>query len=54
MRSAVETVFAAEKHAIGLFIRFIGIDRTTTEIRLANLTYNVSRYLWITGKAATA
>ena len=54
VRSAVETVFAAEKHVFGLFIRTIGIAHATTKIGLANLTYNVRRYLWITGKAATA
>ena len=54
MRSAVETVFAAEKHMFGLFIRTIGMARATTKIGLANLTYNVRRYLWIMGKAATA
>ena len=54
VRSAVETVFAAEKHVFGLFIRTIGIARATTKIGLANLAYNVRRYLWIKGKAATA
>ena len=54
VRSAVETVFASEKHVFGLFIRTIGIARATTKIGLANLAYNVRRYLWITGKAATA
>jgi IS5 family transposase len=54
VRSAVETVFAAEKHVFGLFVRSIGIARATTRIGLANLVYNVRRYLWIDGRAASA
>jgi IS5 family transposase len=54
VRSAVETVFAAEKHIFGLFVRSIGIARATTRIGLANLVYNVRRYLWIDGRAAPA
>lgn len=54
VRSAVETVFAAEKHVFGLFVRSIGIARATTKIGLANLVYNVRRYVWIDGRAAAA
>jgi IS5 family transposase len=54
IRSAVESVFAAEKHVFGLFVRSIGIARATTRIGLANLVYNVRRYLWIDGRTASA
>ena len=54
IRSAVETVFAAEKHRFGLFIRTIGIARAATKIGLANLTYNVRRFIWIQGRALSA
>jgi len=54
VRSAVERVFAAEKHGFGLFIRTIGIDRARTKIGLANLAYNLRRYLWISRKSAPA
>jgi IS5 family transposase len=54
VRSAVETVFAAQKHVMGLFIRTIGIDRATTKIGLANLVYNVRRYLWLDSRVACA
>ena len=54
VRSAVETVFAAEKHVFGLFIRSIGMARATTKIGLANLVYNVRRYLWLSGRSAPA
>lgn len=53
-RSAVESVFAAEKHVFGLFVRSIGIARAPTRIGLANLVYNVRRYLWIDGRTASA
>jgi IS5 family transposase len=54
VRSAVETVFAAQKHVMGLFIRTIGIDRAATKIGLANLVYNLKRYLWLDGRAVSA
>jgi len=47
VRSAVETVFAAQKHRFGLFVRTIGLARARTKIGLANLTYNLKRFLWI-------
>ena len=54
VRSAVETVFAAEKHRFGLFVRTIGIKRAATKIGLANLAYNVRRFIWIEGRALPA
>ena len=47
MRSAVEAVFAAQKHRFGLFVRTIGLARATVKIGLANLTYNMRRLVWI-------
>lgn len=47
VRSAVETVFAAQKHRFGLFVRTIGLTRARTKIGLANLAYNLKRFLWI-------
>src|SRR5829696_8023167 len=47
VRSAVETVFAAQKHRFGLFVRTIGLARATMKIGLANLTYNMRRLVWI-------
>jgi transposase, IS5 family len=39
-RSAVEHVFAGQKHRMGLFIRTIGIARARIKIGMANLAYN--------------
>ena len=47
VRSAVEAVFAAQKHRFGLFVRTIGLARATVKIGLANLTYNMRRLVWI-------
>jgi hypothetical protein len=54
VRSAIETVLAAEKHVFGLFVRTIGIARASTKIGLANLAYNVKRYLWLGTRAKHA
>lgn len=54
VRSAVESIFADQKCALGLVIRTIGLARATTKIALANLTYNLRRYLWLTERPKTA
>ena len=54
VRSAVETVFAAQKHRFGLFVRTIGLARATVKIGLANLTYNMRRLIWIEQRKAPA
>ena len=54
IRSAVETVFAAQKHRFGLFVRTIGLARARTKIGLANLAYNLNRFIWIETRAAAA
>ena len=52
--SALETVFAAQKHRFGLFIRTIGAARAKTKIGLANIVYNASRMLWLHGRTLPA
>lgn len=47
VRSAVETVFAAQKHRFGLFVRTIGATRASVKIGLANIAYNVTRFIWL-------
>jgi IS5 family transposase len=54
VRSAIETVFAAQKHRFGLFVRTIGLARATVKIGLANLTYNMRRLIWIEQRKALA
>ena len=54
VRSAVEHVFAGQKHRMGLFIRTIGIARARIKIGLANLTYNFQRLAWLEGRTASA
>jgi hypothetical protein len=45
IRSRVEHVFADQKSQTGLFIRTVGITRATMRIGLANIVYNMSRFL---------
>lgn len=52
VRSAVEHVFATQKHRMGLFVRPIGIDRAKTRIGLANIVFNFKRYAFWQGKTA--
>lgn len=54
VRSAVEHVFAGQKHRMGLFIRTIGIARARTKIGMANLAYNFQRLIWLEGRPAPA
>jgi hypothetical protein len=53
VRSAVETVFAAQKHRYGL-LRTIGIARAKSKIGLANIAYNVTRLIWLETRPAAA
>lgn len=46
VRSAVEHVFAGQKHRMKLFIRTVGIERARIKIGMANLVYNFSRLAW--------
>ena len=52
VRSAVETVFAAQKHRFGLFVRTIGVARAKVKIGLANIAYNIKRLLFLRRTAA--
>jgi len=52
VRSAVEHVFAGQKHRMGLFIRTIGMAHARIKIGMANLAYNFQRPIWLNGKAA--
>jgi len=52
VRSAVEHVFAHQKGPMGLVVRTIGIARARVKIGLANLAYNMRRYVWLQTKHA--
>ena len=54
VRPAIETVFAGQKHRFGLFVRTIGLARARTKIGLANLAYNLKRFLWIEARPVAA
>jgi transposase, IS5 family len=54
VRSAIEHVFAHQKGPMGLFVRTIGIERARVKIGLANLAYNIRRFVWLTKKHAAA
>jgi len=53
VRSAVEHVFAHQKGLMGLCVRTIGIARAKVKIGLANLAYNMRRFVWLRAKYAT-
>ena len=53
-RSAVEHVFAQRKGMMALVVRTIGIARARVKLGLANLAYNMKRFVWLSGKPATA
>jgi len=54
VRSAVEHVFARQKGPMGLVVRTIGIARARVKIGLANLAYNMKRFVWLSSRPATA
>ena len=54
VRSAIEHVFAHQKGLMGLFVRTIGIARARVKIGLANLAYNMRRFVWLRTKYAPA
>jgi IS5 family transposase len=54
VRSAVEHVFAEQKHRMGLFIRTIGIARARIKIGRDNLAYNFQRLAWLKGRGVPA
>jgi hypothetical protein len=54
VRSAVEHVFAHQKFLMGLVLRSIGIARATVKVGMANLAYNMRRFVWLSGRYAAA
>jgi IS5 family transposase len=54
VRSAVERVFAHQRGLMGLFVRTIGLARARLKIGLANLAYNMRRFVWLSERGATA
>jgi IS5 family transposase len=54
VRAFVEHVFAQQKSRMGLFVRTIGIARARTKIGMANLAYNLMRYVWHQRRTAPA
>jgi IS5 family transposase len=52
IRARVEHVFAAMQHYGGKMIRTIGIARAEIQIGLLNLTYNLTRYVYLMGAKA--
>lgn len=54
VRALVEHVFARQKGPMALFVRTIGMARATAKIGMANLAYNLSRYVWFEGRTASA
>ncbi|MAS15152.1 MAG: IS5/IS1182 family transposase [Nitratireductor sp.] len=54
IRAFVEHVFAQQKSRMGLLIRTIGIARARTKIGMANLVYNLTRFVWHQGRIAPA
>jgi IS5 family transposase len=52
IRARVEHVFAAMHHFGGKMIRTIGIARAEIQIGLLNLTYNLTRYVYLMGVKA--
>jgi len=54
IRSCVEHVFGHEKGPMNLSIRTVGIERATTKMTLANLTYNMKRLIFHERQQAVA
>ena len=54
VRSAVEHVFAGQKHRMKLFVRTVGIARAKVKIGMANLAYNFTRLAWLDARATPA
>jgi IS5 family transposase len=54
VRAAVEHVFACQKQRLRLVVRTVGLTRATTKLGLANLAYNLLRFVWLEGRAVPA
>jgi transposase, IS5 family len=54
VRSAIEHVFAGQKHRMKLFVRTVGLARAKAKIGMANLAYNFTRLVWLEARNASA
>ncbi|MDX6751451.1 IS5 family transposase [Geminicoccaceae bacterium 1502E] len=54
VRAKIEHVFAQQKHRMRLMIRSIGIKRAEATVIMANIAYNLGRWRWREGRAASA
>lgn len=52
IRTFVEHVLAQQKSRMGLVVRTIGMARARTKIGMANLAYNITRFVWYQGRTA--
>ena len=53
VRARIKHVFARQKDRMGLFIRPLGRARAEAKISLANLAYNLQRFLFHQRRPAT-
>jgi len=53
-RSAVAHVFAHQKGAMTMCVRTIGIGRARARIGMANLAFNMRRFVWLERRPAPA
>jgi IS5 family transposase len=53
VRSAVEHVLAHQKGLMALVVRTIGVARARVKTGLANLAYNMRRFVWLSSRAVT-
>jgi hypothetical protein len=44
----------ARKQRLRLVVRTVGLARATTRLGLANLAYNLLRFVWLEGRTASA
>lgn len=54
VRSAAEHIFAHHQGPMGLIVRTIGIVLARVKIGMANLVYNMRRFVWLRTKYAVA
>ncbi|MDF1586252.1 transposase, partial [Marinimicrococcus flavescens] len=54
VRAKIEHVFAQQKDRMRLMIRSIGIHRAEATVIMANIAYNLGRWRWLEGRAASA
>jgi transposase, IS5 family len=54
IRARIEHVFARQKAPMGLVARTIGLAGARVKTGLANLVYNMRRFVWLSGNEAGA